>query len=151
MDTDPTNHFQNKNNLFIKRLLLEKDIGKPKYFSLVSHNSDDFKIYFLLKIHKTYLTIQPIVTSIGASSYNLSKYTVSILKYRSDQRSYDQKDYFEFSSKYQDYELPAVYVIFSLMLSFYTPKSSLIFYVPLVKKNGISLKSSQKCQRHYLL
>ncbi|XP_044761573.1 uncharacterized protein LOC123318845 [Coccinella septempunctata] len=77
--SDPTNKFQTLANEIVKELRDVGAIDEMKAKHLKCRNSVIPKLYGLRKTHKENISIRPVVSCIGAPSYNLSKYIHDIL------------------------------------------------------------------------
>jgi hypothetical protein len=72
---DPTNSTERKTSLLLKRSTLTEDIRKQ----LRPSGSRPPRFYGLPKIHKEGVPLRPIVSNIGAPTYQLSKYLAGLL------------------------------------------------------------------------
>jgi GIY-YIG catalytic domain len=98
LSQDPTKNIENKNNNFINRLFLNKQIDNTEKLRLQCDTSIPPRIYGLTKIHKPNIPLRPIVSTIGSSTYNSSKKFSSILRNIADLEKYNIKNSFEFKS-----------------------------------------------------
>ena len=81
LNRDPTKRNENRVNNGLKRLLNKKAIDTGTYNRLrVSMNGSRPPLFYgSVKIHKPDRPLRPIVSAIGSSTYNLSKYVSNIL------------------------------------------------------------------------
>lgn len=79
LDTDNTKSTQNKLNMKLKGLKDKKRLSYEEYRSLYCNSSNVALFYGLIKIHKPNNLIRPIVSFIGAPTYQLAKHLSKIL------------------------------------------------------------------------
>ena len=77
---DPTTKYENKLVNLLKAIKTEGQIDEALYKRLYPTGAGSPKFYGLLKIHKEGIPFRPIVSSIGAVSYETSKELARILK-----------------------------------------------------------------------
>jgi hypothetical protein len=83
-------------NKFLRELERQKVISKELFWKLHSTSSNISTLYGQPKIHKTGLPMRPIISSIGAYNYNLSKYLANKLSQCKEPSPSYVKDAFEF-------------------------------------------------------
>ena len=77
---DPTNKYKNKLINLLKTIKTEGGISDAVYKRLYPTGAGSLKFYGLPKMHKEGMSLRPIVSSIGAVSYEASKELARILK-----------------------------------------------------------------------
>ena len=102
---DPTTKTNNKHNKLINKLYIEKIIDKILRNKLICHNPITPRIYGLPKIHKPNAPLRPIVSTIGSTSYQLSKYLISILKNITSNNEYNTKNSYELAEQLNEIQL----------------------------------------------
>ena len=78
--TDPTNKYKNKLISLLKTIKTEGGINEVIYRWLYPTGAGSPKFYGLPKVHKEGMPLRPIVSSIGAVTYETSKELPRILK-----------------------------------------------------------------------
>ena len=78
--TDPTTRYKNKLITLLKTIKAEGGINETVYRRLYPTGAGSPKFYGLPKIHKKGMPLKPIVSSIGAVTYETSKGLARILK-----------------------------------------------------------------------
>ncbi|XP_071051081.1 uncharacterized protein [Onthophagus taurus] len=115
LNTNPINSIQNKVNKQVKNLFDKGFIDEVKRKSLTIYNSTLSKAYCLPKIHKEGCPMRPIISSVGAATYDLAKYINEILKISFENRTdYNVKNVFDFVDNLRGYNLKKGYVLISL-------------------------------------
>lgn len=119
--TDSTTTLQNKNNIFIKKILNKKELSEVEAKKLIIHNAVAPKIYGLPKLHKHGVPLRPIVSCIQSPLYNLSKYLSNCLSNVTGKNEYFIKDSFSFKTFIDNIKIPNNYKLISLdVVSLYT-------------------------------
>ena len=80
ISSDPTTKYKNKLVNFLKSIKAEGEMDDTLYKRLYPTGAGSPKFYGLPKIHKEGIPLRPIVSSIGAVSYETSKELAKILK-----------------------------------------------------------------------
>ena len=78
--TDPTNKYKNKLIFLLKNNKTEGGMDEVTYRRLYPTGASPPKFYGLPKVHKTGMSLRPIVSSIGVVTYETSKELSRILK-----------------------------------------------------------------------
>ena len=78
--TDPTTRYRNKLITLLKTIKAESGISEAVYRRFYTTGAGSPKFYGLPKIHKVGMPLRPIVSSIGAVSYEISNELARILK-----------------------------------------------------------------------
>ena len=74
LNKDPTQKFQNKLIKLLKELKDKGAIDNKIYWKIYPSVADVPKFYGLIKIHKAGYRLRPIVSSIGAVTYELARF-----------------------------------------------------------------------------
>ena len=77
---DPTTRYKNKLISILKSIKAEGGINEETYRRLYPTGASSPKFYGLPKVHKQWMPLRPIVSSIGAVTYQTSKELSKILK-----------------------------------------------------------------------
>ena len=102
---DPTNKYKNKLISLLKTIKSEGGIDDTTYKKLYPTGAGTPKFYGLPKVHKAGVPLRPIVSSIGAVSYETSKELSRILKPRVGHSPYHVHNNQEFLHQLQEQKL----------------------------------------------
>ena len=94
--TDPTNKYKNKLISLLKTIKTDGGMNEVIYRRLYPTGAHSPKFYGLPKVHKTGMPLRPIVSSIGAVTYEISKELSRILKPLLGRSSYQVQNNKEF-------------------------------------------------------
>ena len=111
--TDPTNKYKNKLISLLKTIKSEGGIDETTYRKLYPTGAGTPKFYGLPKVHKAGVPLRPIVSSIGAVTYETSKELSKILKPLVGQSPYQVHNNKEFLHQLQEQKLGPEYIIMS--------------------------------------
>lgn len=115
LQRDPTNSFQTKNNILVKKLKDGEHITAQEARQLTTYKAIAPRFYGLPKVHKENIPLRPIVSTINSPTSNLSKWLAEILKVAfSDYNSYAVQDSFKFSELINNFQLPEGFTVISL-------------------------------------
>lgn len=115
LNSNPLLTVQNNINSFIKLLQEKNYITFSEKKKLTTNNSILAKAYFLPKIHKEGVPLRPIISSIGAASYDLSGHISDILSRTfSNRTNYNITNTFQFVEEFRGYSLPENHILISL-------------------------------------
>ena len=103
--TDPTIKCKNKLISLLKTIKSEGGIDEVTYKKLYPTGSGTPKFYGLPKVHKAGMPLRPIVSSIGAVTYETSKELAKILKPLAGQKPYHVQSNREFLHQLKDQKL----------------------------------------------
>ena len=78
--SDPTNKMKNRLITLLKKIKTEGGLSETTYKMLYPTGAGSPKFYGLPKVHKQGTPLRPIVSSIGAATYNAAKELSRILK-----------------------------------------------------------------------
>ena len=110
---DPTNKDKNKLISLLKTIKSEGGIDETTYKKLYPTGAGTPKFYGLPKVHKAGVPLRPIVSSIGAVSYETSKELSKILKPLVGQSPYHVHNNQEFLQQLQEQKLDLEDIIMS--------------------------------------
>ena len=105
LSTNPTNKYKNKLISLLKTIKSEGGIDETTYKKLYPTGAGTPKFYGLPKVHKAGVPLRPIVSSIGAVSYETSKELSKILKPLVGQSPYHVHNNQEFLQQLQEQKL----------------------------------------------
>ncbi|XP_057338454.1 uncharacterized protein LOC130676318 [Microplitis mediator] len=111
---DPTSKFQKMANEMATMLSLNSIIDEDSLKRFKIYNAVTPRLYGLTKTHKIGCVLRPVVSCIGAPSYNLAKLLHKILLPVIKTFSFRIKNSFEFVELIKPIVLPADYVLISL-------------------------------------
>ena len=77
--SDPTKITEKRMNSILLKLFRQGKFQQSEYYNLRSTDAVIPRLYGLIKIHKDGFPVRPIVSFVGAATYCLSKYFVSVL------------------------------------------------------------------------
>ena len=103
ISNDPTNKYKNKLISLLKTIKAESGISDAVYKRLYPTGAPKF--YGLPKVHKDEMPPRPIVSSIGAASYETSKELARILKPLMGKSPYQVQNSKDFIQQIQDIKL----------------------------------------------
>lgn len=95
---DPTKKVNTAHNKLINNLFLKNYINSEMRLHLMNYNPITPRMYGLPKLHKQDVPLRPIVSTIGSSSYNLSKFLIAALRPLLTNNPYNVKNSFEFKN-----------------------------------------------------
>ena len=105
ISTDPTTSYKNKLISLLKTIKSEGSIDKVTYKKLYTSGAGTPKFYGLPKVHKAGMPLRPIVSRIGAATYDTSKELSKILKPLVGQSLYQVQNNQEFLHELKDQSL----------------------------------------------
>ncbi|XP_044754973.1 uncharacterized protein LOC123313928 [Coccinella septempunctata] len=114
LQKDPTTKIQNNINKIIKILKENQFISDSEYKNMIKHNSTPPRLYCLRKIHKTTLSLRPIVSCINAPFTNLARYLHNIFIGLLSTSTYSIKNSFSLVESLTDIIVPEDYILISL-------------------------------------
>lgn len=121
LNVDPTIKVQNGTNKLVDELIKTKCIEPLTGKKLKCATGVFPKIYFLPKIHKDNVPLRPIVSCVGSSTYNLSKFLANLLTNAFVKDEYYVKNSFQFLQSITNIVLPEGYILVSLdVISLFT-------------------------------
>ena len=113
ISNDPTNKYKTKLINLLKTIKAEGGISDAVYKRLYPTEGGAPKFYGLLKVHKEEIPLRPIVSSIGAASYETAKELARILKPLVDKSAYQVSNSRDFIQQIGDIKLQEYQCIMS--------------------------------------
>ena len=105
INNDPTTKYKNKLVNLLKSIKSEGEIDEALYKKLYPTGTGSPKFYGLPKIHKEETPLRPIVSSIGAASYETAKELAKILKPLVEKSMYHVHNTQDFIQQIKDIKL----------------------------------------------